>query len=129
MKKLYLFALALVGICACLNLSSCKKDDDVSDNSIVGLWGLDSYYENGEFENAIQFNSNGTGVYYDDYPDMTEGAESFTYTFDGKTIIWTWDDDDMLPEYRTETWKVVSISSTKIVYTHNGSQLSLTKIK
>lgn len=124
MKKLYFVALAIIGMYACLNFSSCKKDDE-PESSIIGLWGLDDYYYNGQFENAMQFNNNGTGVYYDDYPDTQNGADPFTYTFDGKTLNWTWQDGSNY----TETWTIVSISNNKIVYKDHGEQSSLTKIK
>ena len=35
MKKFYLVALAIIGIYACFNLSSCNKDDDVYGNHMV----------------------------------------------------------------------------------------------
>ena len=124
MKKTYFVALSIIGLYACMNLSSCKNDDEPA-SQIVGLWGLDDYYDNGQYENAIQFNKNGTGVYYDDYPDMVNSKDDFTYSFDGKTIAWTWQDGSNY----TEVWTIVSMTDKKIVYKDNGYQASLTKIK
>lgn len=56
---------------------------------------------------------------------MTNGADKITYTFDGTTLAWTWQDGSNY----TEVWTIVSISDKKIVYKDGSNQSSLTKIK
>ena len=60
MKKLYLLAFAIVGIFACLYLTSCDKDDSPNDFNLVGLW-LD------ELGDVYDFKKDG---FYDFYEDI-----------------------------------------------------------
>ena len=80
-KLLVLFSMTLLTVVLCVGVSSCNKDDDNDDNEnvsnyvtgIVGTWA--SYY-NGEIDECIVFNSDGTGSW---------DGESFRYGWDSPT--------------------------------------------
>ncbi len=53
--------------------SACSKDDDDSNDPIVGTWEIRETYENYKLYNRFTFNSNQTGEYY--YTEAENGEE------------------------------------------------------
>ena len=99
MKKFQLIALAIIGLYACLNLSSCKKDDDDEKTSvsIVGTWKC--YYN--EYEGEIY---TGDDIDYPymiidnsylgfskttSMPSAQVGGEKYQYSYNDKTMVVT----------------------------------------
>lgn len=102
MKKLYIFALAIIGIYVCLNLSSCKKDDKNEPKqpeasikmrptsvSWEDKYGSKIAYENIEYYKDLQVKS-----YMENYyssPDHTEGqtlweSDKYEYSYSDTNI-------------------------------------------
>lgn len=81
--KTFKFFAALMLAVVCVGLSSCSKDDDEKNDTkfLVGTWIADDGSE------EITFNADGTGFTF----DKINGRENFTYTFDAKTMVVTYD--------------------------------------
>ena len=72
MKKFYLVALAIIGIYACLNFSSCTKDEN-EPASIIGVWNCYEIYE----ENPDPFTYWGDDI---DYPYLVINEKFFSFS-------------------------------------------------
>ena len=81
MKKNYLIILVLVSIFTILNFSSCSKEDNVTDESILGTWEGTSL-ENEESMVAT-FSADGkiTGTWYKNSYNFTGQYENFNYNY------------------------------------------------
>ena len=83
MKTMRFFTTLLMVI-LCVGLSSCSKDDDEQGTtvSIVGTWSEKPSTEQFNYT----FKADGTGVSWTVYNGTKEDEETFTYTFDSKTM-------------------------------------------
>ena len=87
MKKLNFIALAIIGLYACLNFSSCKKDDDKEPSDVLSgtTWKINSATEDEDFVGAtVTFKSDGNVTF--SIPDAWSYAK-WTYSNDKLKIV------------------------------------------
>lgn len=113
-KTLRLFGALLCIVLLTMSLSSCDKDDDENDSSIVGTW----ICENPGVDATMQFYSNGTFYWceIDSYGDLDE--EYGRYQLEGDIIIIRWDSDSDIMRWKLQNdngkWRIIAQDSTWI---------------
>ena len=132
MKKLYVFALAIIGLYACVNLSSCSKDDKEEpskpDASVkmrpisIGWYDEEKKERYSTYKN-ITYNE---GLQVKSYVDENRSGESkieYQYSQNSITKIRTWNSDNNdIENYGLSNGKIVSDGWYEFEY--NGNQLS-----
>lgn len=95
MKKLKFLAVALFSVLACVNFASCSDDDDeISGNSIVGVW-IEKGVDDGEaYENTYIFNEDGTGETL--WNGNSGNSFDYVYTKSRLTIDWDYGEHEIL---------------------------------
>lgn len=95
MKKLKFLAVALFTVLTCVNFASCSDDDDeISGNSIVGVW-IEKGVDDGEaYENTYIFNEDGSGSVQ--WNGNYDESFSYVYTAPRLTIDWDYGEHEIL---------------------------------
>ena len=112
MRKLNFITLAIIGIYACLNFSSCKKDDEPKSDTLpdvfVGVWELDEYYS----DDIYEIFKNGTGKLYTAHEmDIQKGSVKWEY-IDGYILLKIEGVDNGY-DYLNSKYKLVPISVSR----------------
>lgn len=126
MKKLYLVALAMIGICACVNLSSCSKDDKDNESvvTIIGTWyeeSVESTYDDDEEDLDYRyFIVEPENCYFCTTSSANSWEEKYKYIYDesAKTMtVWEWYSDGPNNGYDDEAdavWQIVKLTSNEL---------------
>ena len=134
MKKLYFIVLAIIGIYACFNLSSCSKDDkdepSTPEASVKMRPIFIGWYdeENKDFYNSYQNITYNEGLQVKSYIDVTRGGESkyeYQYSQNSITVSVTGiTGDKYIYNYGLSNGKIITDGEYEFEY--DGNRLSRT---
>lgn len=125
-KKLDFFIFSMVCLYTCLNLTSCKKDDD-SLTSIIGVWNCYEIIDDegtwvGEDIDYPYMIIGETYLGFNDYPLMPSkqtGGEKYVYTYNANSKTLTLRDydmwDDEIDDFSFEM-KLTTLTSSELIF-------------
>lgn len=122
MKKLFSFAVAVIGLYACINLSSCKDDkDNDSVVSLIGTWYEESvestYDDEDEHLDYRYFIVESENCYFCKTSSVNNSDEKYKYIYneENKTMtVWRWYGNNGYYDEPDDIWQIVKLTSNEL---------------